>query len=609
MARRLAHRSRGRIGPVLQAAPGIAFTALGNNNWAQTDQATLVLDGCIFNELELRTAVGPGFDPLTGATAGITGFQTAAGLALALYLTDGLEGLLAINGDVAMVIYDAQRREVILFRDRFGIKPLYYTYVGKELLVASEIKAFTAHPQFHPQVDGSALFDYLATHYRYIHRVPDRTYWDGVKQVPASHYLTVSPEKNQLRRYWRLELEPRVGELDTLTAAQGLLDLFKDSVKLRLLDHPCSGFSVSSGMDSSSVCSMAAMISSQKQKIYSVGYQAAPYDETEGIRALAERHAASWRVVQVVDPPLLDTINHLIDLADGPICTVTWLSHYMLAQAAANDGLEVIFSGLGGDETLSGEYEHFLFFFAELQTKGWLERLDLEVTAWERLHDHPVFRKSRRLVAEVFTNLVDLSRPGVIYPDWKRYRAYHEYFSPEFIRAWDQPLHMDNPFSSYLANRCYQDLFYETTPPCLTADEKNVAYFGMTTRFPFLDHRLVQFCFSLSPLVKYDHGVTKAVMRRAMNGILPETNRTNLVKTGFNAPAGQWLSGSARHDIWDLINSPSLRNRQWFRPGALESLFEAHLLDQANHTMFLWQVLNAELWLESSTRIRRGPDE
>ena len=163
----------------------------------------------------------------------------------------------------------------------------------------------------------------------------------------------------------------------------------------------------------------------------------------------------------------------------------------------------------------------------------------------------------------------------------------------------DRPPDMPCPFDSYLANRCYQDLSLETTPPSLTADEKNASFFGLGSRFPFLDHRVVEFCFSLKPEIKYDHGVTKAVMRRAMKGILPEANRTNTVKTGFNAPVNAWLTGREQEAVLDILTSGSFKQRGWVKPGAAEELFLAHKSGQANHMMVLWQMLNAELWVLS----------
>ena len=259
-------------------------------------------------------------------------------------------------------------------------------------------------------------------------------------------------------------------------------------------------------MDSSSVCCLAAGLLGRPPSIYSVGYGAGEYDETDGIRPLARQLGGPWRLVQLSNPNLFEDIGRLVRITDGPVCTVTWLSHYHLVRTAAEDGRDIIFSGLGGDECLAGEYEHFLYYFSDLKIKGDENRLKDEIAGWMRLHDHPIFRKNEAVVQDVFNRLVDLNRPGLIRPDMARYRTYQKYFRDDFVREYDRRPEMACPYDSYLTNRCYQDLFFETTPPSLKADESNVSAFGLKTRFPFLDRRVVEFCFSLPGTVKYDRG-------------------------------------------------------------------------------------------------------
>jgi asparagine synthase (glutamine-hydrolysing) len=352
-------------------------------------------------------------------------------------------------------------------------------------------------------------------------------------------------------------------------------------------------------MDSSSVAAAAALIAGRPPELYSVTYGFSEYDETAGIEPLVRHLGSRWHNVVAAQPPLFDLIGRIVTQTGQPLVTVTWLSHYLLAQQAAGDGAQALFSGLGGDENLAGEYEHFLYFFADLKQAGQSERLAEEVAAWIRLHDHPIFRKNWMVVQDVFDRLVDLDSPGRVRLDERRYRANWAWFNDDFLASGPQTALPVNPFSSYLTNRCYQDLVFETTPPCLAADNANAAQFGLVTRFPFLDPHLVRFCYSLPGTLKYSQGVTKAVMRRAMAGMLPEENIRNTTKTGFNAPAGDWLAGPARADLMDLFGSRSFKERGWLKPGSADRLVRQHLSGQANHMMLLWQLINAELWLRS----------
>jgi len=590
MVKRLTHRNGGPGRGALIPRQGVVMWQLGPRSRGRDSKDPaigLVMDGDIYNRGELLTRFGLPDD------------MDDNGLISALYQARGVDGLALINGDLAAAIYDTARDELLLFRDRFGVKPLYYTNIGGQYLFASEIKALLAYPEFKATPDEATLFDYLATHYRYIHRDPGRTYYRGIRQVPAAHVVTIDVRGSQVKPYWHLEIDPAVAGLDPAEIESRLAELLRDSVNRRLDPDRGMAFSVSSGMDSSSICSLAAKVLGRPLDLYSVSYGSSEYDEAEGIAPLARDYGQRWRNILLQDPPLLENIDRLVRLADGPICTVTWLSHFFLAEIAASDQQDILFSGLGGDECLAGEYEHFLFFFADLKSTGQERRLSEEIDAWIRLHDHPVFRKTRALVDDVFRRLVDFKHPGRIRLDERRHRRYLPYFDPDFVRTWHETPQMSSPYDSYLANRCYQDLFFETTPPCLAADSCNTSHFGLTTRFPFLDHQVVEFCFSLPGALKYDHGVTKAVLRRAMRGILPEANRNNTVKTGFNAPANAWLMGDEQDQVWDLIRSRSFQDRGWFRPGAAEEIFLEHQGGEDNHMMILWQMINAELWLRS----------
>ncbi len=590
MARVLAHRApNGEIST--PKVLGHACLCQIGGKPAAGPRTGLVLDGGIYNKASLcdRYRVSRNTDD--------------AALALAAYEADGLDGLASIDGDLAMALYDNKTDRIILFRDRFGIKPLFYMRIGDEYLFASEVKAFGAHPAFSPAPNEAMLYDFLATHYRYIHRDPARTYWSGVHQVKPAHFLDITARGMREHCYWNLEPDQEIMDLDDSEMEERLKAHFRESVAARLSNDRTMGFSVSSGMDSSSVCSQAAALTGLRD-LYSVSYGYSEYDEGQGIAPLAERWGNRWRNIVLSDPPLFETVERLVRIHEGPLCTVTWLSHYFLVKQAAEDGREIIFSGLGGDECLAGEYEHFLYFFADLKRTGREKRLAGEVEAWQRLHDHPIFRKNWAVVQDVFSRLVDLNQTGRIFLDEKRYQAYHPYFEPDFIQTWDSPPEMPCPFDSYLANRCYQDLVRETTPPSLAADEKNVSHFGLTTRFPFLDHRLLRYCYSLPGTAKYNQGVTKHIMRRSMKGLLPEANRTNTVKTGFNAPLGDWLMGREKDRLLDLIRSRSFKERGWLKRGAIEKILRAHERGEANHMMFFWQMLNAELWLRSISEER-----
>jgi asparagine synthase (glutamine-hydrolysing) len=310
-----------------------------------------------------------------------------------------------------------------------------------------------------------------------------------------------------------------------------------------------------------------------------------------------------WHAVPVDAPDVTALVRRMIEAHDEPVATATWLSHFVLCGEVASGGFGTLFGGLGGDELNAGEYEYFLFRFADMRAAGADGDLRREVNEWRRHHDHPIFRKDWDVMEEGFARLVDFQRPGRILADRRRLERYRAALNPAYFdfSSWEPVL--DRPFASYLKNRTYQDVYRETAPCCLRAEDRQTAAHGMRNCDPFFDHRLVELMFRVPGELKIRDGVTKRLLRLAMRGILPEETRTRIKKTGWNAPADLWFAGSGRELLHDLVGSADFRAAHLYRVEEVRRLIDEH--DEIvgsgrpaeNHMMFLWQLLNLELWL------------
>ena len=322
-------------------------------------------------------------------------------------------------------------------------------------------------------------------------------------------------------------------------------------------------------------------------------------------------HVRQWHAVKIDTPDVFEVAAEMIAAHDEPVATATWLSHYLLVKELRQFGYRSIFGGLGGDELNAGEYEYFPFFFADLKVAGGDHELEREVKAWIRHHDHPIFAKSHEVVADAMARLVDLSHPGMCRPDTRRLLRYASALNPEYFRLEDFTPVMEHPFQSYLKNRAYQDLTRETLPCCLRAEDRQATAFGLDHFLPFLDHRLVEFMFRVSGILKIRDGITKRLLRSAMRGILPEATRTRVKKMGWNAPAHRWFAGRGKDMLLDLVRSRSFRERGIYNLAEVERIITEH--DEIvtsgrsveNHMMFLWQMLNLELWFRWLERLPR----
>ena len=173
--------------------------------------------------------------------------------------------------------------------------------------------------------------------------------------------------------------------------------------------------------------------------------------------------------------------------------------------------------------------------------------------------------------------MTDPAKPGMVIPDARRMTRYYSAVSKDYydLRSF-QPV-LDHPFMSWLKNRTYQDIFRETAPCCLRAEDRDCTAFDLGHADPFFDHRLLEFMFRVPGHMKIRDGVTKRLLREAMKGVLPEETRTRIKKTGWNAPAHLWFSKTALTDLRDLVHSQRFRERGLYDVEEVQRLLDEHV--------------------------------
>ena len=524
---------------------------------------------------------------------------------VALARERGFEAALQrLRGDFAVALYDSSEGILWLARDRLGVKPLYYASGAEGFAFASRPGALLEVPGVGRVAERRFVALFAGSHYRTFDNDPEASAYRDIRQLPAAHLLRVKDGRAELRRYWALADE---GDLpaDEGALAERYRDVLARAVSERLAAAPSPAFTLSGGMDSSSVLSLAVRALGAKQHAYSSTYADPTFDETAEIRSMLEANVEQWHPVAIGTPDVMGLVERMVRANDEPVATATWLSHFLICERAARDGFGALFGGLGGDELNAGEYEYFFFHFADLRAAGREDTLGGEVDEWARHHDHPIYRKDRAAAERGLARLVDASRRGRCLPDRQRLERYAAALAPGFFDLRRYEPVMDHPFGSYLKNRTWQDLFRETAPCCLRAEDRQCAAFGLEHFDPFLDERLLELMFRVPGTLKIRNGVTKILLRRAMRGILPEETRTRVKKTGWNAPAHVWFSGRNADALHDLVASRAFRERGIYDTAEVDRLVREHEQIVAsgeareNHMMFLWQLVNLELWLRS----------
>ena len=523
---------------------------------------------------------------------------------IALYRAYGFEKALErLAGDYALALFDGGTGQLWLARDRVGHRPLYHAETPSGIAFASRAGSLLAIREVPAEPNRRFVAVFAGSHYRYIDNVPDESPFVGIHQVPAATVVCFTNGTKRTSRYWRLTEQPEFRESEQELAVQ-YRHLLMDAVQRRLVLYSKPAFTLSGGMDSSSVLSCAVEAAGRKLHAFSSVYTDKTYDESEEIKTFLEHKVEQWHPIPIERFDLFATVRRMVTAHDEPVATATWLSHFLLCEAVRQAGFDALFGGLGGDELNAGEYEYFPLHFADLKLNGEEAHLAHEIAEWARHHDHPIFRKNSDAADRLVACLTDSSEPGHVRVEQERLTRYYRAVSSDYFDLSIFVPTLDHPFKSCLKNRTYQDIFRETAPCCLRAEDRDCAAFGLDHADPFFDHRLIEFMFRVPGHMKIRDGVTKRLLREAMKGMLPEETRTRIKKTGWNAPAHVWFSGGGMDQFLDLVHSRVFRERGVYEVGEVEKLIDEHRSivqsgsPRENHMMFLWQLLNLEMWFQ-----------
>lgn len=608
MTARLAHRGPDDAGMVLLdpgaraphffqtlAAPApfdVAPVALGHRRLSILDlsergrqpladtegRAWMVFNGEVYNYVELRAELES-----FGHRFSSTGDSEVV---LKSYLQWGVRCFERFNGMWALGIYDVRARKLVLSRDRFGKKPLYFARTQHFFLFASEIKALLTHGEVQARMNLRKVAAYAGRHYRYVNR-DETSFFDGVESVPKSSFLEVGADgTGRVQSYWRLAPSSVLlgNEEDLTERYKNLLD---DAVRIRLRSDVPVGVLLSGGLDSTAITALAARRSGDLRAFSGITGTGA-YDEGEYIREVVRTTGVQSILVRPEPGPLLDTLREMLAFHDEPVCTATWYSLYLITREVARHGIKVVMTGHGGDELLAGYWDHYHYHFHDLRAAG--KDDGPERAAWLARHRRDPAEYDRE---RVFIDALVRDRTR----EPEKFSKYMTALSPALREAGALTPEAETRFPEELTRRLFLELFRETVPASLRAEDRNMMAFSIENRVPFLDYRLAEFCFALPNALKIRGGLGKWIHRQAMTGVLPEAVRLRPDKTGHNVPVGEWFRGELKETLRAMIEETTPVNTDLYARPALADYFHRHLAGE-DHAMFFWQYLNIRLWHE-----------
>jgi len=530
MSDRIAHRGPDDSGA--WTAPGVALahrrlsiidlSALGHQPM-QSDcgRYTITFNGEIYNYVELRHELEQSGERFR------SGSDTE--VLIAAFRRWGAACLSKLNGMWAFAIWDATDRVLFASRDRFGKKPFYYAETSDRLLFASEVKSILADPRIETAPSATAVADFCAE------RVSDHTaetFFQGVRQLPAGHYLWWRPGALVIEQYWSLPVR-ELGAYDP-SDAEEIRALLQSAIQIRLRADTPVGALLSGGLDSSTLTCMANQVRDDAGalQLFSTVYDP-PYEEAEGIAAVRARFPDS---MAHFDQPGAEDFWADLPAAlwhqEQPFGDASMVAHFRLMRVARDASVPVLLSGQAADEVFAG-YPGYLWIYLGSRLRA--EGPDAFLRAWREIAAHqPV------AIRNVLLNLA---------PAWAARLAKRSlagssvtWLAPEYRQVSPAIFH-DSPSrgADPLDQALEQAVTTRTLPGFLHYEDRNSMAFGVETRLPFLDYRLVERLFSLSPGDKLRGGVTKSLLRSASEGFTPDPIRLRTRKMGYPAPLLQWL--------------------------------------------------------------------
>ncbi len=496
----------------------------------------LSFNGEIYNFKELKQSLAGGFEFKTMSDSEVI---------IAAYIRWGVEFVKHLRGMFAIALWDDG--ELYLFRDRLGKKPLFYTMQENSFIFASEIKALTPFLKQH-KLNDDALLSYLS----FLAPTPPHTFFKGINKLACGEYLSLRCGQMEIKQYFDL-LNTTPNIITSRDEAVYTLEKsLEEAIKIRLSSDVEMASLLSGGIDSATL-NYFAKNNGVKLQTYTLGYDGfSKYDERENAKKSAKFLGLDFKHIQINQNDFMMACGDVLNTLDEPLNDPAAIPLYLLFKEIKKDGYKVVFSGEGSDELFLGYRQYFEYLDIEnasnLAHKNWLKKyfrsnfsMNREWEWYKRIFDDTLlFRTSGEKFSDLQKN--NLMRRNIKDNESLKYlKPYRERF--------ESSRHVDNSiWYSYIDLNLFQAEHFLTK-----LDRVSMAH-SIESRTPFLDHKLAQTIFSISPKLRYEDGVTKALLKEVMRGKLDESILKRK-KKGFSNPYMEYLINSNEINIIKEVNT------------------------------------------------------
>lgn len=554
---------------------------------------TIVFNGEIYNFRELRQELegkGVQFDS-----------HSDTEVLLYLYIHEKEKCLEKLNGFFAFAVYDKAENELFLARDRYGIKPFFYYLDDDKLIFASEMRGLMAY-NLELEVDYTSIFQYLQFNY-----IPaPKTIYKNTHKLLPGHYIRIKKKEVSIRKYYEIpyQEEGKLAYLGYEESKKRLLELLEQSVHDRMISDVPLGAFLSGGIDSSTVVALASKFT-DKLNTFSVGYRDEPlFDETRYANLVAEKYKTNHTVFKLTTDDFFDHIFNLLDFYGEPFADSSAIPFYILSKKTRQK-VTVSLSGDGADEIFAG-YNKYKGEFKARENGFAAQMLK---TALPVLNALPKTRNS--YLGNKFRQMHRFAESMTHSPEerywylssWQKESAARGVLLPEVMEKIDQNGYLDrkSEIIGSIKGKDFNEVLFADAKLLLTndmlhkVDSMSMAH-SLEVRVPFLDHRVVDFAFSLPASYKINGGMKKRILQDAVRELLPQ-ELYNRPKKGFDVPLAKGYKKELRNWIEnECLEEDFIREQKLFKPEYIQNLkktiFKTNNFDQNQ----VWGILALQHW-------------
>ena len=562
--------------------------------YSEDKQIVVMMNGELYNFREVRASLekrGHRF-----AT------QTDTEILPHLYEEYGEQMLEHINGMFAFALWDKRKKKLLIARDRFGEKPLYYGVFDGKFIFASEPKVLLEHPSIEPEINLDALRKYLSFDYV---PAPDSIY-KNIYKLPAAHFLTVENGEVKTRRYWNLSFHKN-GSTPSIKEASGQLkELLADAVRMRLVADVPLGILLSGGVDSSTVAAFATQFSTEKVKTFSIGFEEDSFDESKYARQVAAHLGTEHYEDKLSVERAADLITEIGTWLDEPMSDGSLLPTFLLSRFVRKY-VTVALGGDGGDEIFAGYPMYFGHKMARVYDSiphilrsGLIEPVvnNLPVSTSNLSFDY----KAKRFVAASKYDVVTRHHSwfGSFSLDGQNdllTKDVLEQTSGDIYRGAKDLLKITDA-ENEIERMQFLDMNFYMAEDILTKVDRASMAVSLEVRAPFLDSRVAEFAAGLPIDYKLKGSKGKYILKKAVEDLLPR-NILHRPKKGFGIPIAEWLKGRLNPLLHDLLAPDRLKKQNLFDADYVRKLIKEHETGAASHHKQLWTLLVFQLWYDN----------